>query len=727
MNLTSARLLLLSGRTAYGRLVAIVAGVGVGVAMLLILLGAYLHLPDRDDRAAWRVPYGDRLEMDANSQVILPEPAPDAIAVDRQLDVAAGTVIDVVTVASSPGTTVTLPSGDPVPAPGRYFASPAAIRLIDSLPADHLEDRYGTRAGVIPDDMLTGPSQVVVVTGHAWDDTFARPFATLQQEFASQAVYSDAGAYRVILAIGAIALLVPIALLVSVVSQLGAAERRESFATVRLIGTSRRAVGTVAGMEMAVTAAIGAVLGLAVMAVLRPWAAQLEIAGSTSFSDDLTPPPMWILAVVIIVPALASAAAWWRTFRDDVGAPGASRERPEKPVTARRTMLLLAGIAMFGGGAAVVEWGSGNYTVASLLIVGGFAAIAFGIVVAGPWFTRFAARAFGAITSHASGVVAAGRLSRHPRATYRSVAGLVVAVFIVSVFAGGASAIADLATARDKAGALRLDAVVARIVDDGSVDDAVAAVESTDGVDQVIVGRVDPDTFDVVVRAEEASDLGATAVPDAEFVRIDLATMLADSGASNEAAADPPTAADGPGESAVRLIAITDGSDAAVERAKTAMTVHTTVTSPPTTRAEAADRGATRQVQELSAMAYLGMAIAIGLSAVALTVATVSAAVDRRRTFGLLRLAGMPLAHLRRTVVTEAAVPLAATVVGSAALGFGVAWVIVDVLGNGLSMTWPDPMYWISLAISVALAALAVSGSFGTVRRSTEVQSTRFE
>ena len=47
---------------------------------------------------------------------------------------------------------------------------------------------------------------------------------------------------------------------------------------------------------------------------------------------------------------------------------------------------------------------------------------------------------------------------------------------------------------------------------------------------------------------------------------------------------------------------------------------------------------------QLAMLAYIGMAIAVGISALSLTVATVAAALDRKRTFGLLRLGGMSVA-----------------------------------------------------------------------------------
>jgi hypothetical protein len=82
---------------------------------------------------------------------------------------------------------------------------------------------------------------------------------------------------------------------------------------------------------------------------------------------------------------------------------------------------------------------------------------------------------------------------------------------------------------------------------------------------------------------------------------------------------------------------------------------------------------------------------------------------------------------LRRVIAVEAGVPLAATLAISAGLGFFVAWLLVTTLGNGQTMSWPDARYWWAIVASVAIGAAAVVGSFGLVRRSTEVTSTRFE
>src|SRR5580693_8576044 len=53
-----------------------------------------------------------------------------------------------------------------------------------------------------------------------------------------------------------------------------------------------------------------------------------------------------------------------------------------------------------------------------------------GLVVAGPWFTWAAARLFGSMSRGAAPLLASRRLADNPKAAFRSVTGLVLAVFL---------------------------------------------------------------------------------------------------------------------------------------------------------------------------------------------------------------------------------------------------------------------------------------------------------
>ncbi len=731
MRPVAARLVLLSNPSAYRRLAGIVGVVGLGMGMLFILLGTYLHMPERDGRVAWQYSTGVAEGRDYTDTGLVPiAPSDDTILLSTRIDFFTNSTIEVAQVASTPGTTVAFPAGIVPPRPGEYYASPAMARLIDATPHDQLGARYGTRIGILPAEMLKGPSERVVFMGMNWDLLSANDSAMAQHRFGVEGDRSPSFRYRTILAIGSVAILVPIVLLISIVSQLGAVERRERLATVRLIGAGRRGIAALAGIEMGLATLVGGIVGIGFAALIRPAAALLTIDRTTSYAGDLVPSLGWTALCIVVVTVLGAVAAWWRTYRDDVGALGATRERPEKPTTAWRTASLVAGLALLAGSVLLSRTGSGIESFLLLGIVVGFGLTAFGVVIAGSWVTRVTSKTYGKLARSASGVVAAGRLARHPRATFRSVAGVVVAVYVVSVFAGLVSSVTGQTGLRDTPGLLVSSAVLATADNPEQADAMAAAARTVPGVDRVVIAyyAANPNDGRDVMTAAEARAIGAIDVPEAPVVQVDLYAMLAGGfGGPGTPVPTPQPARTIEGLTPDFVIAVTDGNPTSIERVRTAMIAAGQPNQYPTTRADYIGIGSLEVTQELSVLAYLGMAIAIGVSALALAVATVAAALDRKRTFGLLRLAGMPVSELRRSVMTEAALPLGTTLVASAGLGFFVDWVLVHALGDRIAVTWPDVRYWWAMLGSLAIAALAVAGSFGVVRRSTEVESTRFE
>lgn len=726
MNPSAARLIVFGAAGSLRRLVGIAAGVALGTGMVLILLGAYLHMPERDDRDGWTTSTGSYREFSEDGSLLPVVPTDDAVLLRNTVDYFRGRAFEKVVVATTPTTTVEFPADLQALEPGQYYASPALVDLIERYPSDQLGDRFGTLKGELPREALKGPDQVVALVATDWDTLVADGNARVQVGFPERGPHAESTLYRIILGVGSVALLVPIALLIGIVSQLGAAARRDRYATVRLIGAGQRTMAGLAAIEMGVASLVGSMVGVAVAAALRPAAVLLPVNGTQSYAADLTAPTAWVVATVVGMALLGAGTAWWRAFRDDHGALGAARERAEKPATARRAIVLAVGLVIFTGSAVWAASPSAPWMVITLGLTGGFALVAFGIVLAGSWLTKVASVAFAKSARTGPSLVAAGRLARHPRATFRSVAGVVVAVFIVSMLSGVVSSVNGIAAEKEEPGLLPLTAVTASVDGSFEVGAMVEAARTTDGVDQVVVAYEDLQHGMSIVTRDEALALGALDVPDAPYVTVDIYAMLA--GDFQQEGPRQPVPADTPEGAAVDyLVALTDGSPGAVDRVRTALEVAGATSLSPVTRAEYGGAATLSLTYQLAMLAYIGMAIAVGISALSLTVATVASALDRKRTFGLLRLGGMPVRDLRRTIAIEAAMPLAVTLIASAGLGFALAFVMVKTLGNGLYFTWPDPLYWWALLGSVAIAALAVSGSLGVVRRSTEIASTRFE
>ena len=68
-----------------------------------------------------------------------------------------------------------------------------------------------------------------------------------------------------------------------------------------------------------------------------------------------------------------------------------------------------------------------------LVFLPGFLLIIVGLVIAGPWLTMAAAQVMARRTSRPGTLIAARRLADDPKAAFRAVSGLVLALFVTTV------------------------------------------------------------------------------------------------------------------------------------------------------------------------------------------------------------------------------------------------------------------------------------------------------
>src|SRR5690606_16886953 len=107
MNPDFVRLALAGSRNALGRLAAIAGGIALGMAMILLLVGAYIGLGARDARGAWVNIVGTPVAEDA-------VPAEDAVLVARVEDWFMGQRIGRFDIAAPAGVALDMP-GMPAP------------------------------------------------------------------------------------------------------------------------------------------------------------------------------------------------------------------------------------------------------------------------------------------------------------------------------------------------------------------------------------------------------------------------------------------------------------------------------------------------------------------------------------------------------------------------------------------------------------------------------------
>ena len=362
------------------------------------------------------------------------------------------------------------------------------------------------------------------------------------------------------------------------------------------------------------------------------------------------------------------------------------------------------------------------------------AGILVGIVVIGPWLTRLASRVGLRRARSAAGVIAASRIHKTPVATFRSVSGLVIAVFVVSVFAGGSSIIESTPPPEAQPGLLQPSSVHATIATGhtpAQLRQAARQYSDLPGIRNATVGY-GPAALsergaasEIYLRAADAAGLGFEDIPATRTVALDASFLHF--WTTRPVALTPAPAANLDRMVPVVVVLDTDGTPEAKDRARTALNGSGFTAVPAASPGDQGLQSATRLIQGLAVLAYLGMFVAIAIAGLSLSVATASAILDRKRVLGLMRLMGMPESVLRRIIIREAAVPLLTVLLLSLGLGFLVAWLMVTFIDGTYRMSWPAPSYFAALGLSLLLALAAVAAMAGLVRGQTGRTATRFE
>ena len=740
-DLALARLIIAGDGPSRRRLLGIVAGVMVGITVFLMLAAASQAFGERSRRSTWHQP------VSASPTYLEPDTVltPTTAAIASTTDYYGDRIITVVLVAATPDTRVRVPGSDVVPRPGQYVASPALAGLIASAPADQLGDRYGERVGTLSDDAVEGPDSLVAVIGMDQWQILARQGPGMPPQVVTELVGYDYASqvWRIVAAIGAIATLVPVLLLIAIVTDLGAAQRAERFATLRLIGATPGQVARIAATETAATTLLGALLGVGAYLALIPVAARIVIGSSRFFPRDLLASPVVIAATVLGTVLGAAAVAWWRTRRAGIGPLGASRERSERPPRLRSLLPLLVGLAGLAAVRVVPRDSEASGTAIGCLLVGSFSLTMLGLLWAGPLLTSWSARLARRGARSAAQVISLGRLAQHPRAAFRAVGGLVVAVYAVTLFAVAITAAAGTTTPAQGAGYLSTTTLYATAgpADPAVLGAAASRLDDVEGVRTVAVASMevprgsgssgssqDPDEDQdaaytrLVLSVEDARALGAA---DAQS---ETGWASVSSGWLADDAADPlPAEAPGEGPAPAVLLVGTDGGAGALERARTAMeTSDLDLTMYPLTRSDRVEVMAMALENQFAALGYIGILIAAGVSTASLAVSTIASLLARRRVLSLLRLVGMPRDVLRRSVAYETLLPVATVLALSIGAAVYTAWVLVTGTSSR-GIDWPAGSYYVVVGACLALTGAAIAASARAAGRMVSGGTVRFE
>ncbi len=441
------RLTLASGREAVLRVLVTAAAVALGVGLLLAALAGGNGLHAQTDRGAW---------LDTSAQAAPSTsgtPTSDRLWWLSSIDQFGSQAIDRVDVAAA-GPNAPVPPGIAhLPGPGEYYASPALTTLIASQPANELRDRFpGRQIGTIGAAALPSPNSLIIVIGHTARQLSRAPGAvevgaiqrTPASCYACQNPVGSGPVLQWILAGGAVFLLLPVLILIATASRLSAARREERFAAMRLVGATPRQISVVSAVEAVVAALAGVAVGFALFFVFRPLLYHVPFTGAPLAQGDLSLHGIDVVLVVIGVPMAAVVSALLALRRVQVSPLGVTRRASSRPPRIVRIIPLLAGIAVLAYFDAAGKPGSNGGQLLELLV--GFVLLVVGLVLAGPWFTTAGSRLMAKRASRPATLIAGRRLLDNPKAAFRFISGLVIALFVASALIGALSSIAAVSS-----------------------------------------------------------------------------------------------------------------------------------------------------------------------------------------------------------------------------------------------------------------------------------------
>ncbi|MFB7377632.1 FtsX-like permease family protein [Kitasatospora purpeofusca] len=682
------RLAVSGGRQAVARLLTITAATAIGVGLLLSTLAAVNAVGATNERLLWANSGAkSRTESAAVDPLWWRDHGPEFYDGKRLL---------FIEVAATGPTSPVPPGLTELPAAGEYYASPALAKLIREKPADQLADRFpGRLVGEIGKAALTSPDSLVLVGGQDRTALAARPGARPITTIADRlpACHADCpgtgvrgDAMTLILSVVAGALLFPVVIFIGTATRLSAATREQRYAAMRLVGATPRQITLIAAAESTVAAVAGTVLGFGLFVLLRPLVADVPFTGDRFFVDDLALTLPQGLAVLVGVPVAAAVAARLALRRVTVSPLGVSRRTTPKPPSAWRVAPLLAGLAELAWFVNRRPPTTNGQTAAYLT---GFLVVMGGLVAAGPWLTMAGARLVAARTSRPATLIAVRRLADDPRAGFRSVAGLILALFVTT------ATVAIIGTIDTNRGVLGGDPQTRVAVEHGVMSgeppmtDAVpervlADVRAVPGFRGLAVAHANPDGLvhdpDAPPDWPEASlvscaDLAQAPVvghcaPGAAVAAVEPFGFLSlTSQAAKEWPTAPITAEAVDRLPVLSLYVTTDGTTAAKERVRALLSR----AFPDQHARMVQDWGSTQQ-QQLAGWRQLADVVlltTLPIAGCSLAVSVVAGLSDRRRPFAMLRLTGAPLRMLRAVIGLESALPL--LVVSALAIGTGFA------------------------------------------------------
>lgn len=711
------RLAVAGGREALTRLVIIAAAVAVGAGLLLATIAGVNAVNTQLTRYAAMFP---QASTGGN---------PDALWWSTREDYFHGRQIFRIDVAAT-GPSAPVPSGIPTtPGPGQYYVSPALHELMAAYPADQLAARYpGYDIGTIGPAALTSPGALLVIVGGTPDEVAKLPRAK-QVTRVDNIPALPASAMDLILGVIAGGLLFPVLIFIGTATRLNAARREQRFAAMRLVGAAPRQISLFAAIEATAAAVAGTALGFILFFVFRDRLANIPFTGMPFFTGDLSLGVLDVLLVALGVPAGAAVAAQISLRRVRISPLGVARRATPRAPRAYRLIPLVLGVGVL---AFAIGYRPQTSDGQAAVFLPGILLIMIGLVLTGPWLTMVGARVMAGYAGRPATLIAARRLADNPKAGFRAISGIMLALFVTSVAVG---VITTIVADRGPAPIGSTDAGTVSAIFAENPPSVPAPVlddlRAIPGVQSATMIRENP------VKEHEAGVLACADIPKAYGRCADGAGVaeVPMGFVPFRGSASPtrvwPAAAVSLGDlqrlPVVSIVVGTDGSAAAIERSRTVLELAypTAFWAAPNVPGDFESEFA-GQLRGWKQLANVIIIASLALAGCSLAVSVVSGLTERKRPFSLLRLSGASVHVLRRVVALESAVPMLVVAVVAIGMGLLAAQLFLKAQMN-YTLVAPGVQFYAIVVAGLAACLGIIASTLPLLERITGPETARTE
>ena len=629
------------------------------------------------------------------------------------------------------------------PRPGEYYLSKALADAVAEYPEDNILARFGKNTkylGVIPSEYTASPDALMIVRGASAEEVAESDAFTKSQgqpSYFADVYRTDANGLKsdakidpvavIVFGVGGTILLFPIVIFVSVATQLGAAQREKRYAALRLIGATKRQVGRVLMLESLLASVVGVLIGLGAFWLLQAPLQDFRMDGMRFNPSDLALTSTQYVLIIGLTLGLTMFVNWRRMRRAQISPLGVSRSVEKvKKLRAWRALVPALGIAFFAwlSSKPGLDWLEANKESAmpTLLLMVALLLVMFGLILAGGWLTNKLSLLAARWANNASMLIAGKRTAVHSRTIFRSVSGVVLALFAGSFYLTATSGIEGLnAQAIKDNGFSQLKRGTAIVIGRSLPGDIAEQLKQKSYITSVatIYPREDGDA----IRCQDLATYTEHTCPD--NARPDQFALL---NFDKPVVKKVSLINDRVDTNGAKEYLVTLKSDNDIEKLRTMVTAKANQydLTYAVSGTDSKKPHINPTIREFADLAYVGIGVTLFVAVASLIVSTIGGLMERRRSLYTLRLSGMRLAQLKRLVMVESVAPLLTTSILSCGFGVWTGAVFTSTFSTTLKPVL-TPTYFAIVGIGLVAAIIGIYVILPMVDKLTRAEANQTE